>query len=400
MSVKGKRVFVRADFNVPLDGGRITDDRRIRLTLPTIESIVNRGGTVILASHLGRPAGTGYEASESIEPVRLHLERLLNRPVRIAGPTPTHPQTAQTIRDAAAGEILLLENLRFEKGEKKGDPAFAATLAQYADIYCNDAFGACHRTDASMHALPIAMAGKPRVAGHLLLRELRYLQGILDAPKRPFIAILGGAKVSDKLLALRNLLTRVDAIIVGGAMAYTFLKAQGMAIGKSRVESDLVGEALLILNEAKAAKVPLHLPVDHVCGESLVESTPTRVCHGDIPDGWMGLDIGPDTVSAWQRVLSTAGTVVWNGPLGAFETTPFEVGTFTIARTVAALAQAGSIVVAGGGDTAAAVSLAGVDGQFSHVSTGGGASLELVEGKKFITLDALDEAPAVVTVGV
>lgn len=390
--VRGKKVFLRADFNVPIDGGRITDDRRIRLTLPTIQSILSRGGAVIAASHLGRPKGTGFEASESAEPVRAHLERLLGRPVRLAGPTATHADAEAMARAAKPGDVILLENLRFEGGEKKGDPAFAARLSSFADIYCNDAFGACHRTDASMHALPLAMSDRPRVVGHLLRKELQYLQGVLEAPKRPFAAILGGAKVSDKLPALRHLVERVDAIFVGGAMAYTFLKARQVAIGASRVEGALVDEAGAILAEAAAKGITIHLPIDHVTAQSLAAGVPTRIEGPAIADGWMGLDIGPATRSAWIRELSTAGTVVWNGPVGAFETAPFHEGTFALAAALAARAKSGGIVVAGGGDTAAAVALAGVDDQFSHVSTGGGASLEMMEGKAFTTLEAIEEA--------
>jgi len=392
VDVRGKRVFVRADFNVPIEGGRISDDRRIRLTVPTLTSILSRGGSVVVASHMGRPEGKGYEAGESMEPVRAHLEQLLGRPVRLVGPTPTHADARAAVLASKPGDVILLENLRFEKAEKKGCPDFAKQLAEYGDIYCNDAFGACHRTDSSMHALPLAMAGKPRVVGHLLRRELQYLQGVLDHPARPFVAILGGAKVSDKLPALRNLLDRVDTILVGGAMAFTFLRAKGLGTGASRVEPALVDDARAILELAAAKGISFHLPSDFVCAQQLAAGVDTVVEGPAIPDGWMGLDIGPRTLAEWASILSNAGTVMWNGPVGAFETPPFDAATFALARACADRAASGGIVVAGGGDTAAAVAQAGVADRFSHVSTGGGASLEMMEGKAFVTLDSIEDA--------
>ncbi len=400
IDVRGKRVFLRADFNVPIENGTITDDRRIRLTVPTIRSIIDRGGSVIAASHMGRPAGKGFEASESLEPVRAHLERLLGSPVTLVGPTPTHPDAQAAARSVRPGEVVLLENLRFEKGEKKGDVDLAKQLAELGDIYCNDAFGACHRTDASMHALPLAMAGKPRVVGHLLQRELQYLQGVLLNPARPFVAILGGAKVSDKLPALRNLLERVDTILVGGAMAYTFLRAKGISVGASRVEAALVEDAAGILRAAEEKGIAIHLPSDHVCAQQLAAGVPVRTEGPGIADGWMGLDIGPATVQGWSGLLQSAGTVMWNGPVGAFETEPFNKGTFALAHLLASRAEAGGVVVAGGGDTAASVEAAGVADRFSHVSTGGGASLEMMEGKSFETLTAIEEASSAVPSGV
>ncbi len=395
VEVAGKRVFVRADFNVPLEGDRITDDRRIRLTVPTLASVLSRGGSVVTASHLGRPEGKGFEAEYSAAPVRARLAELLGAKakggVRLAGKLPTDAESAAAAAALKPGEVLLLENLRFEKGEKKGDAAFAAKLASFADIYCNDAFGASHRTDASMLALPLAMKPKPCVAGLLLARELAYLSETLRAPKKPFVAILGGAKVSDKLLALRNLIGRVDSILVGGAMAYTFLMAQGHSMGRSRVQADMVGEAKSILELAGAKGTRLLLPVDHVCAAELAAGAATRTVAGDIPADLMGLDIGPASEALFTAEIRGAATVVWNGPMGVFETPPFDRGTAAVARALADATSRGAVTVAGGGDTAAAVDSIGLAGSLSHISTGGGASLEMLEGKHFESLDPLLE---------
>ena len=400
LDVAGRRVFVRADFNVPQDdAGKITDDRRIRLTLPTIESILNRGGSVILATHLGRPEGVGHEAEFSVAPVAERLRELspLLRGLRLIAGRATDEAAAQAAAALKPGESLLLENLRFEKGEKKGDAVLAATLAQYADAYCNDAFGASHRTDASMFALPMAFRaqGHPCVAGKLLEREIRYLKGVVDSPSKPFVAIVGGAKVSDKLIALRNLCGRVDTILVGGAMAYTFLKALGTPVGRSLVQDKMLDEARAILQFAKERSTKIELPVDHVCGEALVLGTPTRIVVGAIPDELMGLDIGPATVERFSTILKAAKTIVWNGPVGAFEIAPFHEGTFQLVQAVVESTKHGATSVAGGGDTAAAVEAAGAAAHFSHISTGGGASLEMLEGKEFVCLNALDPAPVI-----
>jgi phosphoglycerate kinase len=394
---KGKRVFVRADFNVPTDdAGAITDDRRIRGALPTIESLVSRGASIVVASHFGRPAGTGFEAGESLRPVFERLRQLLagKAEVLFAGQVPTDDAARAAVAALKPGQVLLLENLRFEKGEKKGDPAFAAKLAAYADAYVNDAFGASHRADASMVALPLAMKSKgaPAVAGRLLERELRFLGEALERPKRPFVAIVGGAKVSDKLLAISNLLDKVDTIVVGGAMAYTFLRAEGVPTGKSLVEPDMVEKAHAILHDARARGRTIMLPTDHVCGRALEAGTETQVVVGGIPDGWMGLDIGPRSMSQFADAVRAAGQVVWNGPMGAFETKPFDAGTMAVARAVAEATRAGAVTIAGGGDTAAALDVAGLAGDLTHVSTGGGASLEMLEGKRFESVDALDPA--------
>ncbi len=393
--VSGKRVFLRADFNVPQDDdGRITDDRRIRLTIPTIESVLSRGGSLVMASHLGRPEGKGYEQEFSLAPVAEALRQLSPRlaSLRLVGQRCTDEAARAAAAALVPGESIVLENLRFEKGEKKGDAAFAATLADLADVYCNDAFGASHRGDASMLALPRAMKaqGKPCAAGKLLERELTYLKGVLEAPKRPFIAIIGGAKVSDKLAALRNLCGRVDTILIGGAMAYTFLRAQGIATGKSLVQEAMIEEAKSILALAQSKGTAIMLPSDHLCGEALVAGTPTKVVVGGIADGWMGLDIGPATQRAFCGLAGSAMTIIWNGPVGAFETAPFEKGSFALALAIAQATGSGATSVAGGGDTAAAVEAAGVAAQFSHISTGGGASLEMLEGNEFECLSALD----------
>lgn len=395
-----KRVFLRADFNVPqAPDGRITDDRRIRLTLATIESILTRGGSVVMASHLGRPQGTGYEAQYSIAPIAPRLRELspLLKHLALVGQRCTDASVAKATAALTAGQSVLIENLRFEKGEKKGDAVLATTLSSYADIYCNDAFGASHRADASMLALPQAMhaQGKPCVSGLLLAREIRYLSGVLAAPEKPFVAIVGGAKVSDKILALRNLCGRVDTILVGGAMAYTFLKALATPVGRSLVQEQMLDEARAILKLADESGTRIVLPIDHVCGEALVAGTTVQTATGAIPDALMGLDIGPVTAQKFCAIARDAKTIVWNGPLGAFETAPFERGTFAVIGAVVAATAAGATSIAGGGDTAAAVDAAGANGGFSHISTGGGASLEMLEGKEFESLNALDSAAIV-----
>jgi phosphoglycerate kinase len=396
LDVAGRRVLVRVDFNVPLDGGRITDDRRIRAALPTIRSILERGGRAVLMSHLGRPAGTGFEAEFSLRPVAERLAQLLGdaAPRGVAFPSEdcVDHAAAEAVAAMADGEVVLLENLRFHKGEKKGDGGFAAKLAALGDAYCNDAFGTCHRTDASMFAVPMAMKPRPAVAGFLLEAELQYLQDAIAEPRRPFVAILGGAKVSDKLGAIRNLLQKVDTLVIGGAMAYTLLSAKGVEVGSSRVEPAMKGEAEEVLVLANALGKRILLPIDHVCGQALEAGTPTRTIEDGIPEGWMGLDIGPKTAAEFAKVIAASKTLVWNGPMGVFEMPPFDAGTRAIADAVVAATAAGGTTIAGGGDTAAAVEAFGLADRLSHVSTGGGASLEMLEGRHFESLDALDEA--------
>ena len=392
IDVKSKRVLMRVDFNVPLQDGRITDDRRIVMALDSIRAGLDRGGRLILASHLGRPEGTGPEPAFSLKPVADRLGELLGRPVAFADDCigDKVKASAEALKD---GDVLLLENLRFHKAEKKGDAGFAAQLAALADIYCNDAFGTAHRDDASMVAVPEAMAGKPRVAGFLMQKEVQYLGDAINKPAHPFVAILGGAKVSDKIGAVMNLLDRVDIILVGGAMAYTFLVAEHKNVGNSLVDTEHVKDAKHMLDESGKRRAKLILPVDHICGQTLSPHTMTVISQETIPDGWMGLDIGPRTVTYYAQLITNAKTVVWNGPMGVFETPPFDVGTKEIALAVArATLLHGAVSIVGGGDSAAAIAQFKLSDNVSHVSTGGGASLEMLEGKQFNSLALLDEA--------
>jgi phosphoglycerate kinase len=392
--VASKRVLMRVDFNVPQDeAGNITDDRRIALALPSIRSAIERGGRLVLMSHLGRPEGKGFEAEWSMRPAAQRLGELLpGVKVALAGKDPADDDAKRAIDAMHDGEIVVLENLRFNKGEKKGLPEFAQRLASFGDIYCNEAFGTAHRNDGSMFAVPQAMEGKPRVAGLLLSRELTFLGDTLANPKRPFVAVLGGAKVSDKIGAIDNLLARVDTILVGGAMAYTLLAAQGHAVGSSLVERDRIDDAKRIIAAAAGGRAKLLLPVDHICGKALEPGTPTMNTEGaDIDDGWMGLDIGPRTRESFVAAIKKARTIVWNGPMGAFETRPFDAGTRHVAEAMAAATTAGAISVVGGGDSAAAVEDMGLAASFSHVSTGGGASLQMLEGRAFDSVGLLDD---------
>jgi len=390
---RDKAVLVRVDFNVPQDEtGSITDDRRIRMALPTIRSILDRGGRAILMSHLGRPAGKGPEPEYSLQPVAKRLGELLGRPVVLAADTggPDAQLKAKALR---AGEVLLLENVRFNKGEKKGDDdAYVAGLAGLADAYVNDAFGTCHRTEASMHAVPVAMkaAGRPAVVGFLVDKEVRYLADAIAHPKRPFVAILGGKKVSDKIAVITNLLSICDHVLVGGAMAYTFSLAQGGRTGTSLVERDKLDLARGLL-ERGAGK--LVLPTDTHCADAFSATAAKRIVPaGEIPDGFEGLDIGPQTAERYAAIIAGAGTVVWNGPMGVFEMPPFDAGTKAVADAVATATARGAVTIIGGGDSAAAVEQLGYADRVSHVSTGGGASLEMLEGKSFATVAVLDEA--------
>lgn len=394
VDVKSKRILMRVDFNVPLnEQGEVTDDLRIRATLPSIRSVIQRGGRLILISHLGRPEGTGFEAAFSLKPAAARLQELLGG-VRVGFVGEDCLSAAATDAVAALkdGEVLLLENLRFHAGEKDGSAEFAQKLALYGDIYCNEAFGASHRADASMVALPKAMSGRPRVAGLLLEKELRYLNEAVQSPKKPFVAVLGGAKVSDKIVAVRRMMEHVDTILIGGAMAFTFLKALGRSVGSSKVENSAIDVAKKILDEAAASKVDLILPQDHICGKQIARMTPTQVFTEEIETGWMGLDIGPKTAAQYAAVLGKARTVVWNGPMGVFETQPFDGGTKQIARAIAGATRGGAMTVVGGGDTAAAVQAFGLADGFTHVSTGGGASLAVLEGQVLESVTVLDEA--------
>jgi phosphoglycerate kinase len=372
--LKDKRVLVRVDFNVPLDDqGHVTSDARIRESLPTIKAILAAGGRPVLMSHLGRPKGK-VVASMRLQPVALRLAELLGTPVK-AMPDCIGQEVEAASKSLELGECLLLENLRFRDAEEAGDAAFAAALARNGDVYVNDAFGSAHRAHASVSGVPKLL---PSAAGLLMQKELDAFRRVLQKPARPFVAILGGAKVSDKLPVIENLLPKVDTLIVGGAMAYTFLVQQGRKVGKSRVEPELVAEAGRVLAAAKAAGKRLLLPVDHVCAAEFKADSAPVVCVGDIPDNLMALDIGPQTVKAYVAALKGSKTIVWNGPMGVFEMAAFAAGTEAVAKAVA---DSGAFTVVGGGDSVAAVEKMGVVGKISHVSTGGGASLELLEGQ-------------------
>ncbi len=388
--VSGKAVLMRCDFNVPLDDvQQITDDRRITEALPSIKSVLDRGGRVILMSHLGRPEGKdpAADAKYSLAPVATRLQELLGCPVHFAADTIGDEAKA---RSAALqnGEVLLLENVRFNKGEKMGDPEYAAVLAAMGDIYCNDAFGTCHRTEGSMVAVPNAMTGKPRVCGFLVEKEIKFLSEAIAQPARPFVAIVGGAKVSDKINVIQNLLAICDKVLIGGAMAYTFALAQGGSIGRSRVEKDKVDLA----NELIASGGDkLLLPLDTHCGDDFKGTCNKQVVPaGQIPNegGWEGFDIGPATIARYEAVIQSAKTVVWNGPMGVFEMPPFDAGTRAVAEAIVA---SGSVSIIGGGDSAAAIQEFGLADKVTHVSTGGGASLEMLEGKKFVAVELLDD---------
>jgi phosphoglycerate kinase len=391
IDVKGKRVLIRVDFNVPIEGGVIEDDRRIREALPTIKSVIERGGRAILVSHLGRPEGTGFEADSSLKPCAAALSKLLGKPVAFPSQDCTDAAAAGGVAAMKDGEVVLLENLRFHKAEKKGDAAFAAKLAAYGDVYVNDAFGTCHRAEASMVAVPKAMAGKPRVVGFLVEKEMKYLSEAIAKPAKPFVVVLGGAKVSDKIGAIANLLPKADAILVGGAMAYTFMAALGKKVGSSKIESDKLAEAKKILDDAAKLKCELHLPIDHVCSNQFAEmGGDLKMTDETIPDGYMGLDIGMKTQGKYAMILSKAKTIVWNGPMGVFEWMPFRAGTQQVGKAIADATKNGAISIVGGGDSAAAVEKFGLASAMSHVSTGGGASLEMLEGKPFESVELLD----------
>lgn len=388
---------MRVDFNVPIKDGTITDDRRISEALPSIRSVLERKGRLILCSHLGRPDGIGYQPEFSLAPCAEHLTSLLGSGCRGGVKFPSHDcvdgAATAAVNLLADGECLLLENLRFHKEEKKGDVAFAKTLASYADVYCNNAFGTCHRPDASMVAVPRQMQGMPRVCGSLVEKEIRYLSDALDKPARPFVVILGGAKVSDKLPAIEHLLPKADHILVGGAMAYTFLKAKGTSVGSSRVEEDRLEDARRIIALAENSGCTLHLPVDHLASTHFSEHEgENKSFLGAIEDGYMGLDIGPKTRDKYATVIGSAKTIVWNGPMGVFEWSAFSVGTKQVAKAIADATANGATSIVGGGDSAAAAEQFGIADKLSHVSTGGGASLEMLSGNRFESVDLLDDA--------
>jgi phosphoglycerate kinase len=393
--VAGKRVLIRVDFNVPLNGSTITDDRRIRAAIPTIESVISRGGKAILMSHLGRPAGKGYEEALTLAPIANRLSELLSKTVAFPAQSCKAPEVPAAIEAMNDGDVLLLENLRFHGCEKRGDPEFAELLASFGDVYVNDAFGTCHREHASMVGVPTAMGNKPKVAGFLVEKEIAYLTEALANPSRPFTVILGGAKVSDKLPAIEHLLPKADHILVGGAMAYTFLKALGHSVGTSIVEEGMLGEAKRIIELAAESKTDLHFPEDHICSTIFAEKAgDIEVFDDQIKNGFMGLDIGPKTAARYSLLINDSKTIVWNGPMGVFEWAPFKMGTKLVAEAVAQATDSGATSIVGGGDSAAAAEIFGVADRLSHVSTGGGASLEMLEGKRFRAVDLLDEAAA------
>jgi len=385
IDIKGKRVLMRVDFNVPLDDKlNITDDIRIRSAVPTIKYALNKGAKVILMSHLGRPDGKIVD-SMRLTPVAKRLEELLERKVTKADDC-VGDAVKKTVSAMNAGDVVLLENLRFRAEEEKNDPDFAKELASLGDVFVNDAFGTAHRAHASTEGVTKYL---PSVAGFLLEKEIEYLGSVVDNPKRPFVAILGGAKIKDKIKVIDNLLNKVDALIIGGGMAYTFLKAKGKTIGASKLDKDGFDMAKAALDKAAKKNIPMLLPIDNVIADKFDANANTKLVGEDIPDGWIGLDIGPKTIKLFEDKLKTAKTVVWNGPMGVFEMDKFAKGTEDIARFLAGLR--GATTVIGGGDTAAAMSKFKVESKMTHISTGGGASLEYLEGRGLPGIDALQD---------
>jgi phosphoglycerate kinase len=388
--LSGKRVFVRVDFNVPLDDqGNITDDTRIRAALPTIQHLTSNGAKVILASHFGRPKGKVVD-SMRLTPVAQRLSELLGQQV-VKCDDCVGDAVASAIAGLQNGQVTLLENVRFYAEEEKNDPEFAKQLAANADLYVNDAFGTAHRAHASTEG--VAHHLKPAVGGFLIEKELQYLQGAIEEPKRPLAAIIGGSKVSSKITVIETLLDKVDKLLIGGGMIFTFYKARGLSVGKSLVEDDFVELAKSLEVKAKEKGVALLLPTDVVVADNFApDANAQTVSVESIPDGWMGLDIGPDSVKVFQEALSDCKTVIWNGPMGVFEFDQFAKGTEAIAHSLASLTGTGATTIIGGGDSVAAVEKVGVANQMSHISTGGGASLELLEGKVLPGIAALDDA--------
>lgn len=381
LQVKEKTVLVRVDFNVPIEDGKVGDDTRIQAALPTIQYLLDQGAAVILCSHLGRPKGE-VKPELSLKPVAEYLSTLLDAPVKFAEDCIGEKAEAAA-SELVSGEVLVLENTRFHAGEKKNDPEMAKGLASLADVFVNDAFGTAHRAHASNVGVAAFL---PAAAGFLLEKEIKYLGNTIADPERPFVAILGGAKVSDKIGVIENLLTKADRILIGGGMANTFFKAQGYAMAESLVEEDVLDTAKVLLDKAVDKLV---LPVDVVIADAFAADAESRTMDvGDVPAGWRILDIGPKTVAAFEAVIAQAGTVVWNGPMGVFEFDKFAKGTFEVAEKIA---QSSAIGIVGGGDSASAMRKAGLEDQITHISTGGGASLEMLEGKELPGLAALED---------
>ena len=413
ITVQGKTVLMRVDFNVPIKDGKVTNDKRIVSALPSIRKVVDAGGKLVLMSHCGRPSGKGYEADFSNKPAAERLSKLLGKPVKLGSPDVCSDADLGAVKALKPGEVLLLENVRFNAGEdlidkakknpdKKPTPEqdakiknFTEKLSLLGEVFVNDAFGTCHRKHVSMYgvAKAIQARGGPAVAGYLVQKEIRYLSEAVANPKRPFVAILGGAKVSDKIKLISNLLAKVDRILIGGAMAYTLLKARGVAVGKSRVEEDQLDEMKKIL---ASAGDKILLPVDHIATDqfdfkAMTGGKPVVTPGMDIPENLMGMDIGPKTVQAFREAVAKAGTVVWNGPMGVFEAKDFAAGTKAIAEALATATDKGTVSVIGGGDSATAVEEMGLESRMTHVSTGGGASLEYLEGKAMPPIEVLDK---------
>jgi phosphoglycerate kinase len=385
--LSGKRVLVRVDFNVPLDNGSITDDTRIRAALPTIQDLTSKGAKVILTSHFGRPKGV--DESLRLTPVAARLSELLGKPVKKFDDC-IGDEVTQAVAAMENGDVAVLENVRFYAEEEKNDPEFAKQLASVADLYDNDAFGTAHRAHASTEGVTHHL---PSVAGYLIEKELKFLQGAIEEPKRPLAAIVGGSKVSSKIGVIEALLDKCDKLLLGGGMIFTFYKARGLNVGKSLVEEDKLELARALEAKAKQKGVAFLLPTDVIVADKFAPDAEAKtVSINEIPDGWMGLDIGPDSVKVFQDALGDCKTVIWNGPMGVFEFEKFAAGTKAIALTLADLTKTGAITIIGGGDSVAAVEQLNLGEQMSHISTGGGASLELLEGKVLPGIAALDDA--------
>lgn len=388
LDVKGKKVLMRVDFNVPLENGTITDDNRIVQALRSINFLIDKGAQLILCSHLGRPKGE-FDQEFSLKPVADHLSTLVDVPVHFAEDC-IGEKAASVIEASGPGEIVLLENVRFHSGETANDPDFCKALAANADLFVNDAFGSSHRAHASVSGVTQYL--QPAASGFLLEKEIKYLSGSVNDPQRPFVAILGGAKVSDKIGVIENLLSNTDSIIIGGGMTYTFYKAKGLPVGNSLVEEDKVELASSLMKKAEDKGVALLLPVDSVVAHEFKNDAEHKVVGEDgIEDGWMALDIGPESVKQFSEVIGKAKTVVWNGPMGVFEMDNFAKGTFAVAEALAEATSEGATTIIGGGDSAAAIAKAGLSDKVSHVSTGGGASLEFLEGKELPGVTSLTD---------